>query len=151
MRFGLATTLAVAILAGPVAAQDALVTTEWVMKNAADPKVRIVEVSVDPGVYEKGHVQGAVGWKWHSELCDPVRRDILTAEQFEKLCAKAGIANDTTVVLYGDNNNWFAAWAVWTFTMYGHKNVKVMNGGRTKWEQEGRPWDTTVPTWPAWT
>ena len=135
-----------ALGAAPAAsAQEALVTTDWVAQHVADPKVRIVEVSVDPGLYEKGHVQGAVGLKWHSELCDPVARDIVSAPQFEKLCAKAGIANDTTVVLYGDNNNWFAAWAVWTFTLYGHKDVKIMNGGRTKWELEKRPWDTTVP------
>jgi len=127
------------------AAPSALVTTDWVAKNANNPKVRVVEVSVDPGIYEKGHVPGAVGLKWHTELCDPVARDIVGAAAFEKLCARSGIANDSTVVLYGDNSNWFAAWAVWTFTMYGHKDVKVMDGGRTKWEAEGRPWDTTVP------
>src|SRR5574341_2215642 len=141
----------VAGLAGSAAAQDALVSTEWVWANLKNPKVRLVEVSVDPGVYEKGHVQGAVGFKWHSELCDPVRRDILTKEQFERLCGKAGIANDTTVVLYGDNNNWFAAWAVWEFTIYGHKDVKIMNGGRVKWDLEKRPWDTTVPSYPPTT
>jgi thiosulfate/3-mercaptopyruvate sulfurtransferase len=140
-----ATVVAVASL-GRASAHDALVTTDWVAKNVANPKVRIVEVSVDPGLYEKGHVQGAVGLKWHSELCDPVARDILSAAQFEKLCSKAGIANDTTVVLYGDNNNWFAAWAAWTFALYGHADVKIMDGGRIKWEKEGRPWDTTVPT-----
>jgi len=134
-----------AFLAGSIRAQDALVTTQWVAEHLKDPKVRVVEVSVDPGVYEKGHVQGAVGWKWHSELCDPVRRDVLTAQQFEALCARSGIANDTTVVLYGDNNNWFAAWGLWTFRLYGHANVKLMDGGRTKWEAEKRPWDTTVP------
>ncbi|MCI0340806.1 MAG: sulfurtransferase [Planctomycetales bacterium] len=132
----------------PPPAGEAVVTTDWVAQNTANPKVRVVEVSVDPGVYEKGHVPGAVGLKWHSELCDPVRRDIVTKEQFEKLCGKAGIANDTTVVLYGDNNNWFAAWAAWEFTMYGHKDVKIMNGGRVKWELEKRPWETTVPSPP---
>jgi thiosulfate/3-mercaptopyruvate sulfurtransferase len=134
-----------AFAAGRLHAQDALVSTQWVAEHLADPKVRILEVSVDPGVYEKGHVQGAVGLKWHSELCDPVRRDVLSAEQFEKLCARSGIANDTTVVLYGDNNNWFAAWGAWTFHLYGHASVKLMDGGRTKWEAEKRPWDTTVP------
>src|SRR5688572_179767 len=134
-----------AALAHPARAQEALVSTDWVSQHLADPKVRIVEVSVDPGVYEKGHVQGAVGLKWHSELCDPVRRDILSAEQFEKLCSRSGIANDATVVLYGDNSNWFAAWAAWTFHVYGHTNVKLMDGGRAKWEAEKRPWDTTVP------
>jgi thiosulfate/3-mercaptopyruvate sulfurtransferase len=136
---------AVAGLAGAARAQDSLVSTDWVAKNAANPKVKVIEVSVDPGVYEKGHVPGAIGLKWHTELCDPVARDILTAAKFEELCGRSGISNDSTVVLYGDNHNWFAAWAVWTFTMYGHKDVKVMNGGRTKWEAEGRPWDTMVP------
>jgi thiosulfate/3-mercaptopyruvate sulfurtransferase len=134
-----------ALAAGRIHAQDALVSTQWVADHLKDPKVRLVEVSVDPGVYEKGHVQGAIGLKWHSELCDPVRRDMLSAEQFEKLCSKSGIANDSTVVLYGDNSNWFAAWAAWTFHVYGHTNVKLMDGGRAKWEAEKRPWDTTVP------
>jgi thiosulfate/3-mercaptopyruvate sulfurtransferase len=129
--------------------QDVLVTTDWVAQNQQNPKVRVVEVSVDPGVYEKGHVQGAVGWKWHSELCNPVNRDIVPPEGFEKLCASAGISNDTTVVLYGDLNNWFACWAYWMFTMYGHKDVKLMNGGRKKWELEKRPMDTNVPSHPA--
>ncbi len=140
---------AVLAAALPAAAQDVLVTTDWVMENAKNPKVRIVEVSVEPGNYEKGHVAGAVGFKWHSELCDPVGRDIVPAEKFEQLCRKAGISADTTVVLYGDLNNWFACWGYWTFTMYGHKNVKLMNGGRKKWELEKRPWDTTVPVYPA--
>ena len=131
-----------------LAAQDVLVTTDWVWKNQADPKVRIVEVSVDPGVYEKGHVAGAVGFKWHSELCDPVSRDLVSLEKFEALCRKAGISQDTTVVLYGDLNNWFACWAYWEFTMYGHTNVKLMNGGRKKWELEKRPLDVVVPTYP---
>ena len=130
---------------GTAAAQEALVTTDWVAKNATNPKVRIVEVSVDPGLYEKGHVQGAVGLKWHSELCDPVARDILSAEQFEKLCARSGIANDSTVVLYGDNNNWFAAWAFWQLKIYGHEDVRIMDGGRKKWLAEGRELSTDKP------
>ncbi len=136
---------ALLLLAAP---QDVLVSTDWVMQHQADPKVRLVEVSVDPGVYEKGHVQGAVGFKWHSELCDPVSRDIVSAEKFEALCRRAGISNDTTVVLYGDLNNWFACWAYWEFSMYGAKNVKLMNGGRKKWELEKRPLDLAVPTYP---
>jgi thiosulfate/3-mercaptopyruvate sulfurtransferase len=135
----------VCALAAGIHAQDALVSTQWVADHLKDAKVRVLEVSVDPGVYEKGHVQGAVGLRWHSELCDPVRRDILSAVQFEKLCAQSGIANDSTVVLYGDNSNWFAAWAAWTFHLYGHTNVKLMDGGRAKWEAEKRPWDTSVP------
>ena len=129
----------------PASAQDVLVTTDWVHENARNPKVRLVEVSVDPGVYEKGHVQGAVGFKWHSELCDPVGRDIVSRENFEKLCSRAGITPETTVILYGDNNNWFACWGLWIFKIYGHKDVRIMNGGRIKWDQEKRPWDTTTP------
>ena len=138
--------LALALLA---LSQDVLVTTDWVFKNLDNPKVRLVEVSVDPGVYEKGHLQGAVGFKWHSELCDPVSRDIVGPEKFEALCRKAGISNDTTVVLYGDLNNWFACWAYWEFSMYGATNVKLMNGGRKKWELEKRPLDLNVPAYPA--
>ena len=145
MKLGTLLLIVCALAVGKIHAQDALVSTQWVAEHLKDPKVRMVEVSVDPGVYEKGHVQGAVGLAWHSELCDPVRRDILSAEQFQKLCARSGIASDSTVVLYGDNNNWFAAWAAWTFHLYGHKSVKLMDGGRTKWEAEKRPWDTTVP------
>ncbi len=145
----LAAAAVLAAAAAPARAQDVLVTTDWVSKNVEAKGVRIVEVSVDPGVYEKGHVQGAVGWKWHSELCDPVSRDIVTPEKFEALCRKAGISQDTTVVLYGDLNNWFACWGYWIFTMYGHKNVKLMNGGRKKWELEKRPLDTTAPSYPA--
>jgi thiosulfate/3-mercaptopyruvate sulfurtransferase len=147
MKLGWIAATVVVLLVAPLRAQEPLVSTDWVSKNTANAKVRVVEVSVDPGVYEKGHVQGALAWKWHSELCDPIRRDILTAQQFEALCAKSGIANDTTVVLYGDNHNWFAAWALWTFHMYGHDNVKLMNGGRTKWELEKRPWDTNAPSY----
>jgi len=121
------------------------VTTDWVFAHLADPKVRILEVSVDPGVYEKGHVQGAVGVRWHDELADPVRRDIVSRANFEKLAARAGVARDSTVVLYGDNNNWFAAWGYWIFKSYGHADVRLMDGGRKKWEAERRPWDTTAP------
>jgi thiosulfate/3-mercaptopyruvate sulfurtransferase len=141
-------TIAVAALlaaAVPAFAQDAVVSTDWVFKNLTNEKVRILDVSVDPGVYEKGHVPGAVGIKWHSELCDPVGRDIVSPENFEKLCSRAGISPDSTVVLYGDLNNWFACWGYWIFTMYGHKDVKLMNGGRKKWELEKRPYDTTTP------
>jgi thiosulfate/3-mercaptopyruvate sulfurtransferase len=127
------------------AGQDVLVTTEWAYENLKNEKVRFVEVSVDPGVYEKGHLKGAVGFKWHSELCDPVSRDIVSPEKFQALCREAGISDDTTVVLYGDLNNWFACWGHWIFTMYGHKNVKLMNGGRKKWELEKRPMDLAAP------
>ena len=125
--------------------QDVLVTTDWAYENLRNEKVRFVEVSVDPGVYEKGHLRGAVGFKWHSELCDPVSRDIVSPEKFQAICREAGISSDTTVVLYGDLNNWFACWGYWIFTMYGHKDVKLMNGGRKKWELEKRPLDLTAP------
>jgi len=139
----------IAVAAPAALAQDALVSTDWVMQNAKNPKVRIVEVSVDPGLYEKGHVPGAAGFKWHSELCDPVARDIVSKENFEKLCSRAGISADTTVVFYGDNSNWFACWGYWVFSLYGHKDLKIMDGGRQKWEAEKRPFDTTVPSFAA--
>lgn len=145
----IAAVVALLAVAVPALAQDAVVTTDWVYRNLANEKVRILDVSVDPGVYEKGHVPGAVGIKWHSELCDPVGRDIVSAENFEKLCSRAGISNDSTVVLYGDLNNWFACWGYWIFTIYGHPQMRIMNGGRTKWELEKRPWDTAVPVHPA--
>jgi thiosulfate/3-mercaptopyruvate sulfurtransferase len=137
---------AVLALAVPAAAREPLVTTDWVWQNLKNPKVRVLEVSVDPGAYEKGHVPGAVGVNWHSELADPVERDIVSLEGFERLVSRAGVAPDTTVVLYGDNNNWFAAWGYWIFELYGHRDVRLMDGGRKKWELEKRPWDTTVPS-----
>jgi thiosulfate/3-mercaptopyruvate sulfurtransferase len=133
----------------PARGPDALVTTDWVFSKIGDRNVRIVEIDVDPSLYEKSHVEGAVGWKWHSDLCDPVSRDIVPAEKFEALCRKAGISPDTTVILYGDMNNWFACWGYWIFTIYGHPNVKLMDGGRKKWELEKRPVDTNLPTPPA--
>jgi thiosulfate/3-mercaptopyruvate sulfurtransferase len=138
-----------AVLLSVAAGDEALVSTEWAYENLGKEKVRFVEVSVDPGVYEKGHLRGAVGFKWHSELCDPVGRDIVSAEKFQALCRDAGISADTTVVLYGDQNNWFACWGYWIFTMYGHKDVKLMNGGRKKWELEKRPLDLTASRYPA--
>ncbi len=117
---------------------EALVTTDWVEEHAGDANVRVVEVDVDTGEYDKGHVPGAVGWAWQTELCDTVRRDIMSKEAFEKLMIDSGISNDTTVVLYGDNNNWFAAWAFWQLKIYGHADVRLMNGGRKKWIEEGR-------------
>ena len=117
---------------------DSLVSTEWVAQNTNNPSVRTVEVDVDTAEYDKGHVPNAIGWAWNTQLCDTVRRDIIPKAQFEALMAKSGIGNDTTVVLYGDNNNWFAAWALWQLKIYGHKNVKLMNGGRKKWLAEGR-------------
>ncbi|MGH9350895.1 MAG: sulfurtransferase, partial [Terriglobia bacterium] len=124
---------------------EALVNTQWAADHISDPEIRLVEVDVDTTAYDKGHIQNAVGWNWQSQLQDNVRRDILTKAQFEDLLSKSGIANNTIVVLYGDNNNWFAAYALWQLKYYGHKDVRLMNGGRKKWELEGRPLTTEAP------
>jgi thiosulfate/3-mercaptopyruvate sulfurtransferase len=107
--------------------------------------VRVVEVDVDTAAYDEGHIQNAVGWAWNTQLCDTVRRDIIPKDQFEKLMSDSGIGNSTTVVLYGDNNNWFAAWALWQLQIYGHKDVRLMNGGRKKWVAEGRELTKDAP------
>ncbi len=117
---------------------EALASTQWVADHASDPSVRVVEVDVDTAAYNQGHIPGAVGWAWNTQLCDTVRRDILSIEQFTDLMNNSGIGNNTTVILYGDNNNWFAAWAFWQMKMYGHKDVRIMNGGRKKWLAEAR-------------
>jgi thiosulfate/3-mercaptopyruvate sulfurtransferase len=117
---------------------EMLVSTDWVAQHVKDPDVRVVEVDVDTKAYDEGHPPGATAWAWNTQLCDTVVRDILPKDQFEKLMDQSGIGNDTTVILYGDNNNWFAAWALWQMKIYGHKNVKIMNGGRKKWIAEGR-------------
>ena len=124
---------------------DTLVSTDWVAQHSKDPNVRIAEVDVDTSEYSKGHVPGAIAWNWTTQLADTVRRDILSKAQYEKLMSDSGISNNTTVILYGDNNNWFAAWALWQMKMYGHKDVRVMNGGRKKWLAEGREVSTDVP------
>jgi thiosulfate/3-mercaptopyruvate sulfurtransferase len=126
----------VPVVAAP---SDFLVTTDWLEKNLNNPKLRLIEVSVDTGVYERGHIQGAVNFKWHTDLVDPVKRDIASKENFEKLLRQAGVNNDSTIVIYGDSNNWFAAWGAWVFDVYGVKNVKLLDGGRKKWEAEKRP------------
>ena len=128
---------------------ESLVSTEWVAEHGSDANVRLVEVDVDTGAYEQGHIAGAVGWNWQSQLQQPVRRDLASKEEIEQLLGGSGIGNDTTVVLYGDNNNWFAAWAFWQLKYYGHSDVRIMNGGRAKWEAEGRPLTTDVPSHPA--
>jgi thiosulfate/3-mercaptopyruvate sulfurtransferase len=121
---------------------EVLVTTDWVAKHANDPTVRLVEVDVDTKAYDEGHPPGAIAWAWNTELCDTLVRDILSKERFEWLMTRSGIDNDTTVVLYGDNNNWFAAWAFWEMKVYGHADVRIMDGGRRKWLAEGRDLDT---------
>ncbi|HLK65838.1 MAG TPA: sulfurtransferase [Bryobacteraceae bacterium] len=124
---------------------ESLVTTEWVATHAGDPKVVVAEVDVDTKAYDEGHVPGAIAWAWNTQLCDTVRRDILSKEQFEELMSASGIGSDTTLVIYGDNNNWFAAWALWQAKIYGHADVRLMNGGRKKWLAEGRELSTDKP------
>jgi len=124
-----------------------LVETDWVADHLDDPNVRIIESDEDALLYKMGHIPGAVQVDWFTTLQHPVRRDFLTKEQFEEFCSKAGISNDTTLVFYGDKSNWFACYALWLFEYYGHKNVKIMNGGRTKWEQEKRPMDKETPSY----
>ena len=127
---------------------EVLVTTAWLAEHLRDPKLRLVEVDVDTAAYSQGHIPGAIGWSWTTQLADQVRRDILSQSEFEKLLGGSGISNDTTLILYGDNNNWFAAWAFWQAKIYGHKDVRILDGGRKKWLAEGREVTTDVPTYP---
>ena len=124
---------------------ESLVSTDWVAQHGSDSTVRLVEVDVDTGAYEQGHIAGAVGWNWQSQLQQTLRRDVVSKEEMEQLLGSSGVDNNTTVILYGDNNNWFAAWAFWQLKMYGHQDVKLMNGGRVKWLAENRPTTTDVP------
>jgi thiosulfate/3-mercaptopyruvate sulfurtransferase len=124
---------------------EALVSTEWVAQHVNDPNVRVVEVDVDTRAYDEGHVPGALAWGWNTQLCDTVRRDILSQEQFEGLMSVSGVTPETTLVIYGDNNNWFAAWAFWQSKIYGHGDIRLMNGGRKKWLAEGRELTKDVP------
>jgi thiosulfate/3-mercaptopyruvate sulfurtransferase len=130
---------------------EALVETEWVAEHLNDPKVRIVESDEDVLLYDTGHIPGAIRIDWHTELNDPLRRDYLDKEHFEALMREKGIANDTTVVFYGDKNNWWACYAFWVFQLFGHDKAKIMNGGRKKWIEEGRELSRDVPTYPATT
>ncbi|MGB7068928.1 MAG: sulfurtransferase [Pyrinomonadaceae bacterium] len=120
----------------------ALVDTAWVAKHGADPTVRLIEVDVDTAAYATGHIAGAAGWNWQVDLQQRPARDIPTQQEWEALLARSGVSAGSTVVLYGDNNNWFAAFAYWLFKLYGHSDVKLMNGGRAKWIAEGR--DVTI-------
>lgn len=117
---------------------EVLVTTDWVSQHKDDSNVAVVEVNVDTTLYDQGHIPGAVGWSWKTQLSDSVRRDILSKDDFERLMRESGINNNDTVVLYGDSNNWFAAWALWQMKVYGHEDVRLMDGGRKKWQKEGR-------------
>ena len=126
-----------------------LVETEWVSNHLNDPNTRIVESDEDPLLYAIGHIPGAAQVDWFTTLQHPLRRDFVTKEQFEEVASSLGITNDTTVVFYGDKSNWFACYALWLFQYYGHQNVKIMNGGRAKWEQEKRPLIKQVPAFAA--
>jgi thiosulfate/3-mercaptopyruvate sulfurtransferase len=123
---------------------EVLVSTEWAAEHLNDPKIRLVEVDVDTAAYDEGHISGAVGWNWRTQLQDNVRRDLIEKSALEDLLGKSGISNDTTILLYGDNNNWFAAYAFWQLKYYGHKDVRLINGGRKKWIAEKRPLTTNV-------
>src|SRR5438067_2636928 len=125
--------------------QAALVSTDWAAEHLNDPKVRLIEVDVDTTAYDQGHIPGAVGVNWSTQLTDQIRRDIPSKAAWERLLGQAGVSPDTKIVFYGDNNNWFAAYAYWVAKMYGHQDVTLMNGGRKKWELEGRPLTTEPP------
>jgi thiosulfate/3-mercaptopyruvate sulfurtransferase len=123
----------------------ALVSTQWVADHLNDPNVRLIEVDVDTSAYGQGHIQGAVGVNWTTQLGDPIRRDISSSEDWAQLLSQAGVSPDTRLVFYGDNNNWFAAFAYWISKIYGHESSALMNGGRKKWELENRPLTTDAP------
>jgi thiosulfate/3-mercaptopyruvate sulfurtransferase len=133
-------------MATTVSVPDVLVSTDWVAQHRSDPNIRVVEVDVDTAAYDQGHVPGSLGWNWTTELCDTVIRDIVPKDKLESLLGRSGITPQTTIVLYGDNNNWFAAWAFWQLKVYGHQDVRIMNGGRKKWLAEGRELETAKAT-----
>jgi thiosulfate/3-mercaptopyruvate sulfurtransferase len=128
-----------------MAREDVLVTADWAEENLDTPGIVFVEVDEDTSAYDSGHIKGAVKIDWKDDLQDPVRRDFVNQEQFSQLLSERGIGNDDTVVLYGGNNNWFAAYAYWYFKLYGHEDVKLLDGGRKKWELDARPVTTEVP------
>jgi thiosulfate/3-mercaptopyruvate sulfurtransferase len=123
----------------------ALVSTDWIAQHLDDPRVRLLEVDVDTSAYERGHIRGAAGINWTTQLGHPIRRDVPSRAGFDELMRQCGVANSTHLVFYGDNNNWFAAFAYWLARMYGHTNLSLMNGGRKKWELEGRALITDAP------
>jgi thiosulfate/3-mercaptopyruvate sulfurtransferase len=130
---------------------DVLVSTDWLAAHLNDPGIRIVESNEDPLLYPSGHIPGAVQVDWTTDLNDPVRRDYLDRAGFEKLLSRIGITNDTTVVFYGDKNNWWATYAFWVFQLFGHTKAKIVDGGRLKWEKEGRELTREVPKYPPTT
>jgi len=130
---------------------EALVDTSWVADHLNDNNVRLIEADEDVLLYEVGHIPGSVKLDWHVDVQNPLSRDFVDQEGLEKLFSRYGISNDTTIVLYGDRNNWYAAYAYWLFTQYGHKSLKIINGGRAKWEAESRPYTKEVPQFAATT
>lgn len=126
--------------------ETSLVTADWVASHLNDPKVVIVEVDEDTTLYAQGHIEGAITFHWREDLQDGLIRDLISKEKFEALLSKSGISNDTTVVLYGGNNNWFATYAFWYFKVYGHADVRLLDGGRKRWELDARPFVAEVPT-----
>jgi thiosulfate/3-mercaptopyruvate sulfurtransferase len=128
---------------------DVLVTADWAQENLQSSGIVFVEVDEDTSAYDKGHIEGAVKLDWKKDLQDPLRRDFVSKEQFEQLLSERGISNDDTVVLYGGNNNWFAAYAYWYFKLYGHQDVKLIDGGRKKWELDSRPLSEDTVSRPA--
>ena len=127
-------------------AKPVLVKTDWVVEHADDPNVVVAEVDENPALYDEGHIRGAVRLHWRDDLQDPVERDLIERDAFEKLMGELGIGNDTIVVLYGDRNNWFSAYAYWYLKIYGHKDVRILDGGRQKWIDEDRELTTEVPS-----
>src|SRR5579884_1836339 len=127
---------------------DALVSTDWVAQHLNDPNIRVLECNEDVLLYDLGHVPGSQKIDWHTDLQDPTVREFIGPEQFARLMSRLGIGNDTTIVLYGDRNNWWAAYAYWFFRYMGHQNLKIMNGGRKKWTDEGRELSKDVPSYP---
>jgi len=127
---------------------EVLVDADWVQAHLHDPEVRLIEVDVDTTAYDQGHIPGAVSFNWQKELQDQVVRAPLSKEHLEDLLSRAGVNNDTTIVLYGDNNNWFAAWALWILKFYGHQDARLLDGGRVKWLADKRELTTDVPSYP---
>ncbi len=142
LRIAIVAFAAASLASASSAEEGPLVSTKWLADNLDAGNVRVIEVSVNPEVYERGHIPGAINFAWHTDLVDQVRRDIASREQLQQRLREAGVSDDSTIVLYGDTNNWFAAWGAWVLDVYGVKNVKLLDGGRNLWEAEGRPLST---------
>ncbi len=142
LRIGIVAFAALSLATASAAQEGPLVSAQWLADNLDADNVRVIEVSVNPDVYETGHIPGATNFVWHTDLVDQVRRDIASREKLQQRLREAGVSDDSTIVLYGDTNNWFAAWGAWVLDVYGAQNVKLLDGGRKLWEAEGRPLST---------